>query len=79
VTLQTLGNRIFATDVQESVHIFRYKPMENQIVTFADDTCPRFTVAACLLDYSTACVTDKFGNIAIVCHTEIVTFSFEKK
>lgn len=66
VTLQTLGNRIFATDVQESVHIFRYKPMENQIVTFADDTCPRFTVAACLLDYSTACVTDKFGNIAIL-------------
>jgi hypothetical protein len=40
--------------------------MENQLVTFADDTCPRFTVACCLLDYSTVCLTDKFGNISIV-------------
>jgi splicing factor 3B subunit 3 len=40
--------------------------MENQLVTFVDDTCPRFTVACCLLDYSTVCLTDKFGNISIV-------------
>lgn len=40
--------------------------MENQLVTFADDTCPRFTVACCILDYNTVCLTDKFGNISIV-------------
>lgn len=61
-----MGNRIFATDVQESIHILRYKTMENQLVTFADDTCPRFTVACCVLDYNTVCLTDKFGNISIV-------------
>ena len=61
-----MGNRIYAADIQESMHVLRYKPMENQIVIFADDTSPRFTVASCLLDYSTTCVSDKFGNIAIV-------------
>ncbi|CAF2309153.1 unnamed protein product [Rotaria sp. Silwood2] len=66
VTIHSLGNRIFVTDVQESMHILRYKTMENQLVVFADDTCPRFTIACCLLDYSTVCVTDKFGNIAIL-------------
>ncbi len=66
MTLHSLGNRIFATDIQESIHILRYKTMENQIVVFADDTCPRFTVACCLLDYSSVCLTDKFGNICIV-------------
>ena len=66
VTLHSLGNRIFATDIQESIHIFRYKTMENQLVVFADDTCPRFTVACCLLDYNTVCLTDKFGNISLV-------------
>ncbi|CAF4338027.1 unnamed protein product, partial [Rotaria magnacalcarata] len=37
-----------------------------QLVIFADDTCPRFTVACCLLDYSTVCLADKFGNISIL-------------
>ncbi|CAF1963976.1 unnamed protein product [Rotaria magnacalcarata] len=66
VTIHALGNRIFITDVQESLHILRYKTMENQLVIFADDTCPRFTVACCLLDYSTVCLADKFGNISIL-------------
>ena len=66
VSIHTLGNRIFVADIQESVHILRYKAMENQLTVFADDTCPRFTVATCLLDYSTVCLSDKFGNITIV-------------
>ena len=66
VTIHSLGNRIYATDSQESVHILRYKSMENQLLVFADDTCARFTVACCLLDYSTVCLSDKFGNISIV-------------
>lgn len=40
--------------------------MENQLTIFSDDTVPRFTVATCLLDYSTMALSDKFGNIAIV-------------
>ncbi|UJR26130.1 hypothetical protein I4U23_007475 [Adineta vaga] len=66
VSIHALGSRAFVTDIQESIHILRYKTMENQLVAFADDSCPRFTVACCLLDYSTVCVADKFGNIAIL-------------
>ncbi|CAF0767120.1 unnamed protein product [Didymodactylos carnosus] len=66
ITLHTMGHRVFATDVQESVHFIRYKKMENQLIVFADDTSPRFSVASCLLDYSTVCVTDKFGNITVL-------------
>ena len=73
-----MGNRIFATDVQESIHILRYKIMENQLVVFADDTCPRFTVACCILDYSTVCLTDKFGNISIV-STKLLPKKFNRK
>ena len=67
-----MGNRIFVTDIQESIHILRYKTMENQLVTFVDDTCPRFTVACCVLDYNTVCVTDKFGNMALVSYSFLV-------
>lgn len=50
--------------------------MENQLVIFADDTCPRFTVACCLMDYSTVCLTDKFGNIAIVSNAILLNEPF---
>lgn len=76
MTLQAVGNRVFATDVQESVQVYRYKTMDNQLVVFADDTCARFTVASCLLDYSTICVADKFGNISIVSNFFLVEILF---
>lgn len=36
-----MGPRIFVSDVQESVHFVRYKPIENQLVIFADETYQR--------------------------------------
>jgi len=41
VDIQTMGPRIFVSDVQESVHFVRYKPIENQLVIFADETYQR--------------------------------------
>jgi splicing factor 3B subunit 3 len=55
------------TDAQESIFFMRYKHEDNQIIIFADDICPRFVTAFCILDYSTVAVTDKFGTICVVC------------
>ena len=38
VGIQTFGDRIVVSDVQESVHFVKYRPAENQLVIFADDT-----------------------------------------
>ena len=37
VGIQTFGDRIVVSDVQESVHFVKYRPAENQLVIFADD------------------------------------------
>ena len=36
-----MGNRVYVSDVQEGLHFMKYKPLENQIVIFADETMPR--------------------------------------
>jgi hypothetical protein len=41
VTLSHAGDRIYAGDMQESVHFVRYKAEDNAFYTFADDTAPR--------------------------------------
>lgn len=66
VNIQTMGQRIYVSDVQESVFFVRYKRAENQIIIFADDTHPRWITATTLLDYDTIATADKFGNISIL-------------
>lgn len=66
VTLSTMGNRIFASDIQESVFFLKYKKAENQLIIFADDTQPRWITTTTLLDYDTIATADKFGNICIL-------------
>lgn len=66
VGLQTMGQRIYVSDVQESVLFVRYKQHENQLIIFADDTHQRFCTATCILDFETVATGDKFGNVAVV-------------
>lgn len=66
VSLHAVGQRVLVCDIQESVHWVRYRRSENQLVIFADDTYPRWVTSATLLDYGTAAVGDKFGNISIL-------------
>ncbi|XP_026279022.1 splicing factor 3B subunit 3 [Frankliniella occidentalis] len=66
VNIQAMGNRIFASDVQESVYLVRYKRQENQLIIFADDTHPRWVTTSTVLDYDTVALADKFGNISVV-------------
>ena len=65
-SIQAIGHRIIVCDVQESAHWVRYRRNENQLVVFADDTYPRWVTSAAVLDWNTAAVADKFGNIAVV-------------
>lgn len=66
VNIESMGTRIYVTDVQESVYMVRYKRNENQLIIFADDTQPRWITAMCVLDYNTVACADKFGNIAVI-------------
>jgi len=66
MNLQAMGQRIYVSDVQESIFCVKYRRNENQLVIFADDTYPRWVTATALMDYDTVAVADKFGNIAIL-------------
>lgn len=57
---------MYVTDVQESLFVLRYRRHENQLIIFADDTNQRWVTTSCLLDYDTAALADKFGNVAVV-------------
>ncbi|GBE87385.1 Pre-mRNA-splicing factor RSE1 [Sparassis crispa] len=65
VTLSTQGHRILVGDMQESVSFAVYKPPENRLLVFADDTQARWVTAQAMLDYTTVAIGDKFGNILI--------------
>ncbi|KAK6617102.1 Splicing factor 3B subunit 3 [Polyplax serrata] len=67
------GQRVFVSDVQESVYMVRYKRQENQLIIFADDTHPRWITCTTILDYDTVATADKFGNIAIIRLSSIVS------
>ena len=51
VDIHTLGGRVYVSDVQEAVHFIRYKPVENQLLIFADETYQRCWCKALLLSH----------------------------
>jgi splicing factor 3B subunit 3 len=65
VNVETQGNRIIISDAQESILIANYRHYDNQIVIFADDSCPRYITCSSVLDYDTIAGGDKFGNIFV--------------
>lgn len=66
VDIKARGQRVYVSDVQESLFVLRYRRHENQLIIFADDTNQRWVTNSCLLDYDTAALADKFGNVAVV-------------
>ncbi|EEB94465.1 hypothetical protein MPER_06713, partial [Moniliophthora perniciosa FA553] len=65
VALNTQGSRILVADMQESVSFAVYKPPENRLLVFADDTQPRWISAMTMVDYNTVACGDRFGNIFV--------------
>ncbi|TFJ87655.1 hypothetical protein NSK_001005 [Nannochloropsis salina CCMP1776] len=66
VGLQTMGDRIYVSDVLDSVHFVKYRRLENALVIFADDTSPRTITACCTVDYDTIAGGDKVGNVFLL-------------
>ena len=63
--LNVNGQRIFVNTMNESIHVLRYKPNENQLYLFADDTLPRWLTCSTILDYNTIAGCDKFENFFV--------------
>ncbi len=59
------GQRIFVNTMNESFHVLRYKPNENQLYLFADDSLTRWLTCAAVLDYDTIAGCDKFENFFV--------------
>ena len=65
VGLDTQGDRIVASDVQESSMFLRYDMGDNQLVPFVDDHKARWVTKTTMVDYNTIAGGDKFGNFFI--------------
>jgi splicing factor 3B subunit 3 len=66
VRLQVMEDRIFVGDVSQSVMFVKYRPQENTLSIFADDSVPRFITCMCAVDYNTVACGDKFGNVFVL-------------
>ena len=65
-SIEVMGSRIVLGDVQESVTYAVYKPIENKLIPFADDSVARWTTCTAMVDYDTVAGGDKFGNVWLV-------------
>jgi len=65
VTLNTQGSRLLVGDMQDSISFAVYKAPENRLLVFADDSQPRWTTAATMVDYNTVAASDRFGNVFV--------------
>lgn len=52
-------------DMQDSVSFAVYKPPENRLLIFADDSQPRWITAMAMVDYNTVAAGDRFGNVFV--------------
>lgn len=66
VGLQTQGSRIVVSDISESVTFVVFKPEQNVLLPFADDTLARWTTCTAMVDYESVMGGDKFGNLWLV-------------
>lgn len=64
-TIKTWGERIFATEVNDSFHMYKYKAREQTFYDIADDVLGRYVTTTAILDYHTMIGADKFENIFI--------------
>ena len=51
--------------MQNSVFYAVYKPPENRLLVFADDSQPRWVTTTTMVDYNTVAAGDRFGNIFV--------------
>ena len=59
-TIKTWGERIYATEVNDSFHMYKYKAREQTFHDIADDVLNRYVTTTAILDYHTMIGADKF-------------------
>ena len=64
--IKVKGDRIFCSEMKDSIQVFNFKPKEQTFFELADDILPRWMSAFQVLDYHTAVGTDKFENMFVV-------------
>ena len=64
-TIRTWGERIYVTYINDSFHMFKFKPREQTFYDIADDILNRYVTSTAILDYHTMIGADKFQNIFI--------------
>ena len=60
------GERIFASDISESVSVLVYRPEDNQLYCFADDVVSRWLCNFTILDHDSVAAVDKFENVFVL-------------
>jgi len=65
IKIECKDNKIFVGDVQQSVHVVKFRPDQGQLYIFADDVLNRYLTSFCLLDDDTVAGVDKFENFFV--------------
>lgn len=66
VSIKVTGNRIFASDIRESVLVFYYDINQNLLRLISSDIIPRWITCSELLDHHTIIAADKFDSVFIL-------------
>lgn len=65
-SLWTQADLIVVGDLQQSYFFVKYNRPDNRFIIVADDTIPRWLTCGTMLDTTTICGADKFGNVFVV-------------
>ncbi|SBT81027.1 splicing factor 3B subunit 3, putative [Plasmodium malariae] len=66
VSIKVSGDRIFASDIRDSVLIFFYDSNQNTLRLISDDIIPRWITCSEILDHHTIMAADKFDSVFIL-------------
>lgn len=66
VSIKVSGNRIFVSDVRESISVLFYDQYQNMLHLLCDDIIPRWIICSELLDHHTVIAADKFDSVFIL-------------
>ncbi|CAG9472423.1 unnamed protein product [Plasmodium vivax] len=66
ISIKVSGDRIFASDIRESVLIFFYDANMNTLRLISDDIIPRWITCSEILDHHTIMAADKFDSVFVL-------------
>lgn len=64
--IKVSGSRLYVSEASDSIRVMKYRPVDSQLYSFADDVIPRWMTKFILLDEDTVAGADKFENMFIL-------------